>query len=120
LKNKESIVRARNLRKKSTEVEQLLWKRLRNRKMAGHKFLRQFPIQVSQINRNEFYIADFCCWELRLIIELDGEIHDNHKEDDELRDKVLLSNQYTVLRFNNEEIVNKLDDVVNRIKLYLN
>lgn len=120
MKNKESIIRSRNLRKKSTEAEQLLWMRLRNRQIEGYKFLRQFPIQVSQTNRNEFYIADFCCWEIGLIIESDGEIHNNHKEDDELRDKRLLSNQYIVLRFNNEVIMNKMDDVINRIKLYLN
>jgi very-short-patch-repair endonuclease len=56
--------KARLLRKNQTDVEQLLWKQLRNRNVFKHKFSRQFPIDP--------YIADFACLELKLIIELDG------------------------------------------------
>jgi very-short-patch-repair endonuclease len=55
---------ARSLRKSQTDVEQLLWKQLRNRNLANYKFRRQFVIDP--------YIADFAGLELKLIIELDG------------------------------------------------
>jgi very-short-patch-repair endonuclease len=55
---------ARLLRKNQTDVEQLLWNQLRNRRLFKYKFRRQFPIEP--------YIADFACLELKLIIELDG------------------------------------------------
>ena len=56
--------KARSLRKNQTDVEQLVWKHLRNRQLYNYKFRRQFPIEP--------YIADFACLELKLIIELDG------------------------------------------------
>ena len=59
--------KARYLRKNQTEVEQLLWKHLRNRHLFNLKFRRQFPIEP--------YIVDFVCLELKLIIELDGGQH---------------------------------------------
>lgn len=116
MKNRESIIRARSLRRKSTDAEKILWERLRNRSLDGYKFLRQFPIQASFMNRIEFYIADFCCWEKKLIIELDGEVHNQNHEYDELRDEILSKYHYTVIRFSNSDIINKLDEVLNQIK----
>jgi len=58
---------ARVLRKKMTTPEKILWEILRNRKFYNHKFRRQFPFCK--------YIADFCCMEKHLIIEIDGDIH---------------------------------------------
>ena len=58
---------ARNLRKNQTNVEQILWLQLRNRRFLNYKFRRQFPIEP--------YIVDFICLELKLIIELDGSQH---------------------------------------------
>jgi leucyl-tRNA synthetase len=71
------------------------------------------------MSRHEFYIADFCCCEKKLIIELDGEIHNRQKDHNELRDKVLNSKDYVVLRFSNDEIKNDIDVVQKRIILYL-
>ena len=59
--------RARELRKNQTDVEAKLWSRLRGRQVAGAKFRRQFIIGS--------FIADFCCYEQRLIVELDGGQH---------------------------------------------
>ena len=59
--------RARALRAAQTEVERKLWQRLRNRQLDGAKFRRQHPIGS--------YIADFCCLDARLVIELDGSQH---------------------------------------------
>ena len=60
---------ARENRKASTEAEKKLWKALRNRNLHGYKFRRQHPIFD--------FIADFYCHECKLIVELDGEYHNN-------------------------------------------
>ena len=71
--------RARNLRKRLTDAETLLWKHLRMKQMEGHKFRRQQPI--------DHYIIDFVCFEKRLIIEVDGGQHASEREKDNERDK---------------------------------
>jgi very-short-patch-repair endonuclease len=71
------------------------------------------------MDKHEFYIADFCCWEKGLIIELDGEIHDSQKEIDDMRDKILHSCQYTVLRFTNNDVIDNLAFVIEQIRLKL-
>ena len=58
---------ARDLRKRLTPAERILWRLLRDRRLKGLKFRRQFPIGP--------FVVDFCCYELRLVIELDGEVH---------------------------------------------
>jgi len=69
---------AKELRKNQTEAEEMLWQKLRNRKLYGYKFLRQHPIIHSGfINKLYFFIADFYCAEKELVIELDGKIHGN-------------------------------------------
>ncbi|HEX5038064.1 MAG TPA: endonuclease domain-containing protein [bacterium] len=110
-KEKSKIVRARELRKASTPSEDRLWRILRNRALQGLKFRRQQPI--------DGYIADFCCFEKRLIIELDGAIHDreNQKEYDQERDRHLTDQGFKVLRFSNDEseeaIVNRILNLAN-------
>ena len=64
---KELTYLAKGLRKRSTDVEQLLWSRLRAGRFEGMKFRRQHPIGL--------FIADFVCLERKLIIELDGGQH---------------------------------------------
>jgi very-short-patch-repair endonuclease len=96
---------ARNLRKNPTSSENLLWKVLRRRNLSGYKFLRQHPI-FYRINNKwvEFFIADFYCSELKLIIELDGKIHEYRKEYDSDRDSKLLNKGISVVRIKNEEL----------------
>ncbi len=68
---------ARGLRKNQTSSEIILWEELRCRRMMGFKFLRQHPVFYKiDKDRVEFYIADFYCAELKLVIELDGPIHE--------------------------------------------
>lgn len=69
---------ARDLRNNSTEAESILWKRLKGKQIKGYDFHRQKPLL--------YYIVDFYCHELNLIIELDGKIHLN--EDNKIRDLV--------------------------------
>ena len=95
----------RNLRKNQTVSEKLLWKVLRRKNLSGYKFLRQHPIFYSIRNKwVEFFIADFYCAELKLIIELDGKIHENNKEYDLERDLKLLNKGIYVVRIKNEEL----------------
>jgi len=100
------------LRKNSTEDEDKLWAVLRG-KQLGVKFARQDGI--------ENYIVDFCCRRQRLVIEVDGGIHDDKevKENDLKRTKELENYGYCVIRFKNEQILKNLDEVISIIKNHL-
>ena len=106
--------RALNLRKDSTKAEKLLWKILRNRQVFNLKFRRQHPMIR--------YVADFYCEELKLVIELDGDIHELEeiKHNDIERQKNIEEFNITVLRFTNEDIFSNPDVVVTAIKKLIN
>lgn len=89
--------RANHLRKTTTDAEQLLWKNLRNRKLGGFKFRRQHPIDI--------FIADFYCHEIKLVIEIDGEIHKYQKEYDIGRTAELERFGIKVIRFSNDDVL---------------
>jgi very-short-patch-repair endonuclease len=112
---KDITLLARSLRRDSTPSEKLFWKVLRGRSMAGYKFLRQHPV-FYRIDRNcvEFYIVDFYCSELKLIIELDGPIHEYHIEQDKERESKLKSRGFFILRIKNEEL-SEIDPVIELI-----
>ena len=109
----------RNLRKNQTETEAILWKEIRNRKLSGKKFLRQFPIVFKWNNKKRFFITDFYCSEAKLVIEVDGGIHEKQKDYDKAREYVLESLGMTILRFKNEEIKTNLQRALNTIKKHL-
>ena len=98
----------RILRRNQTPAEAKLWQALRSRKLNGMKWRRQANIDL--------YIADFLCVENRIIIEVDGDIHDVQRERDSLRTEVIRDHDYIVIRFKNEEIMNQLPMVLQRIK----
>jgi very-short-patch-repair endonuclease len=100
----EPLERARGLRRDSTDVEKLLWSRLRARQVSGAKFRRQVWLAG--------YIADFLCAEARLVIELDGGQHALHVERDVLRTAALAGEGYRVLRFWNHEVIDNLEGVM--------
>src|SRR5882724_685260 len=107
----------RELRRKQTPAEELLWQHLRNRNLIGKKFLRQHPICVNSIfGRSVYYIPDFYCHAVKLVIEADGPVHLFKKEYDKNRDEVLRGLGLVILRFTNDEIFNDLDRVLNVIK----
>jgi len=101
------------LRRNQTEAEEIIWQCLRNRKILNFKFRRQHPLHQ--------YIADFYCHEAKLIIEIDGEIHNNPENQgyDQNRTDELMKIGITVIRFTNQEVNNNLDEVINIIKNYL-
>jgi very-short-patch-repair endonuclease len=102
---------ARRLRKQQTPPEQLLWKCLRNHSLLGLGFRRQQPIGC--------YIVDFCCFEMKLIIEVDGSHHDFQWAADEKRQKYLESKGYRVLRYNAIDVMQQLHTVVTDIQNHL-
>ena len=101
------------LRKTQTEAEDMVWQSLRNRKILGCKFRRQHPIDK--------YIADFYCYEAKLVIEIDGGIHNqfDNIEHDKNRSYELEELGIKVIRFTNEEVKNSLEMVLNVIKEHL-
>lgn len=101
--------RARELRKNSTLSEVLLWEELKNRKMYGYKFLRQKPIGN--------YIVDFFCNKLKLVIEIDGDSHDEENYSyDMKRQNWLESKDLSVLRFDDLEVKKDMDNVLSSIE----
>lgn len=99
----------RELRQDSTEAEKLLWAVLRNRNLNGLKFRRQHPLDK--------FIVDFYCNEKKLVVELDGGVHNEkiNKEYDEARTAMLAGLNVIVLRFKNEEVINDVQGVLKKI-----
>ena len=91
---------ARRLRRNETEAETLLWKVVRDRRCGGYRFLRQVPAGQ--------YVVDFYCAAVRLVIEVDGAIHERSdvKERDTNRQEALIEELHcTFLRLTNEEVL---------------
>lgn len=104
---------AKKLRENQTEAEELLWLALKSNQVEGYKFRRQHPIIL--------YIADFYCHKLKLVIEIDGGYH--LSEEQQILDKERTANiEYQglrVIRFSNEEVVLKLQEVICKIKDFI-
>lgn len=100
------------MRRNQTKSEAMLWQALRNRKLLGKKFLRQHPIVFKWDGKRRFFITDFYCHEAKMIVEVDGGIHEKQKEYDDMRDFVVKSLGFRVIRFENEKILNDLLDVI--------
>ena len=109
----------RDLRKRSTLSEQLFWQAVRNRKVLGKKFLRQFSIFFEYMGKETFFIADFYCHENRLVVEIDGKSHDYQKEYDELRTYIINNLSIEVVRFPNKEIEIDINRVLEKLRLAL-
>jgi very-short-patch-repair endonuclease len=104
----ETFESAKILRKNMTSHEKLLWEQLKLKQINGVRFRRQHPI--------DFFIADFYCHEARLVVEIDGEIHDQQKEYDDGRSAEMERYLIKVIRFTNSEVENNIKDVVKRIE----
>jgi very-short-patch-repair endonuclease len=105
--------RRRELRNNSTAAEAMLWKHLQNRRLLGKKFRRQQSIGP--------FIVDFYCPECRVIVELDGGVHQEYwvGEYDAARAKVLEENGILELRFENAAVFENLEAVLEAIKVAL-
>ena len=105
--NRKKQILAKKLRANMTASEKILWKKLRTNKLLKLHFRRQQII--------DGFIVDFYCHKTKLIIEVDGEIHQNRIEYDNLREEILTSRDLFTLRFTNKEIKNNLKSVLKRI-----
>lgn len=111
LYNDEALKERRQwLRRKATYSEKVLWQDLRNRKLCGAKFYRQFSIGS--------FIFDFYCPELSLAIELDGISHASKfvKEKDQKKTSFLEQNNITLLRFSDEELLKNYGNSLKQIE----
>ena len=104
--NKRSLLDIRRaLRANSTPAEEILWEEIRNRKLNGLKFKRQHSIG--------YYIVDFYCASKRLIVELDGEVHNTEDqiEKDKYLDQNLTEMNFKILRISNFQVLNDIETV---------
>ena len=99
--------RASRLRRNMTYSEELLWNELKGKQILGLRFRRQHPISK--------YIVDFYCHSAKLVIELDGKIHLAKKEQDKERTKEIEELGLQIIRFQNEEVEKKIDEVLIKI-----
>jgi very-short-patch-repair endonuclease len=100
---------AKQMRRNSTKAEEKLWQRLRSRQVTGLKFRRQHPIDK--------FIVDFYCHEINLAVELDGDIH-NESEQRDLdsgRTETLKEFGINVIRFQNEEVLYNIENVISKL-----
>jgi very-short-patch-repair endonuclease len=107
---------ARELRNNPTKAEIKLWQHLRDRQFMGFKFLRQHPIFMIVDGVKRFFIADFYCHELFLVVEVDGEIHRKQRDYDEMRTHLLNDKRMNVIRFSNDDVLNNINIVLMRLK----
>jgi very-short-patch-repair endonuclease len=104
---------ARALRSNQTVAERKLWRELRQRQIEGFRFRRQAPMLG--------FVVDFACFDARLVVEVDGATHSSDEEiaRDRKRDAILRENGNVILRFNNVEVYENLEGVLETIRLKL-
>jgi very-short-patch-repair endonuclease len=95
---------AKNLRNNMTHMELLLWEKLKGKQICGLRFRRQHPINL--------FIADFYCHEVRLVVEIDGEIHGQQEEYENGRSAEMERFGIKVIRFKNNEVENEIEKVL--------
>ena len=95
---------AKDLRQRETRAEEVLWQALRGQKLDGLKFRRQYPLGQ--------FVLDFCCPACRLVVELDGSVHDGREREDAARTEHLAAYGYRVIRFRNDQVFTALPDVL--------
>ena len=109
----QNLSRKRLLRSEMTSSERRLWSRLRAKQFFGLKFRRQHGIGP--------YIVDFYCPERLMVIEVDGDVHaeESRKQKDQQREKNLRNLGLQIVRYTNDEILNRLDGVLEDLKIKL-
>ena len=105
---RDKLDRAKGLRREMTAAEARLWEHVRANRLGGLRFRRQQLI--------DGFIVDFYCEALRLVVEIDGPIHDRQAVDDRERERVLARRGLTVLRFTNDAVMHNLPAVLARLQ----
>ena len=113
---------ARKLRKNQTATETIFWNNVRKKRLLGLKINRQFLIKYSFLKemKDRYFIADFYCHEYRLIIEIDGKIHISQIEYDLQREQILKGLGYRIIRFSNDHVMYRWEEVVTEIEEFVN
>src|SRR3954470_8784445 len=106
-----ALERVRELRRETTPAERRLWSRLRGRRLSGFKFKRQEWVGP--------FIADFYCWEARLIVEVDGTQHADDDDYDRARSAYLKREGFRVVRFWNNQVTDEMEGVLAAILVIL-
>ena len=110
---------ALEMRKNPTLGESHFWDLVRKRQVLGLLFNRQFVFSYIEFDqKRHFYIVDFYCHEIKLIVEIDGAYHNNPNqiELDEFRAETLEQMGLTLIRFSNEDVINRPDKVLKSLK----
>ena len=110
----------RELRQRQTPAEKIFWEHVRGRKFKNLKFYRQYPLYYNYLGKETFYIVDFYCHSEKLVVELDGKIHDLRKKKDKLRTEIINMLGIQVIRFRNEEVLVNVNKVLKKIEKVLN
>lgn len=119
MKYKDALAFTKLLRHNQTPAEKFFWNKVRDRRLFNAKFRRQFLIEHAEIlGKKYFYIVDFYCFEKKLIVELDGEIHLSQKEYDAHRHQKLIDMGFQVIRFRNEEVLNNWNGVKKELEVF--
>ena len=106
----------RELRKNSTTAEKMFWEAVRNKRFMGRKFYRQYPLFHDIKGKESFFVADFYCHEEKFFIELDGRYHQYRVGKDIERTETINYLGLKVLRFNNDEVIKNLNEVLTKVK----
>jgi very-short-patch-repair endonuclease len=86
----------------------------------GLRFNRQFIIQHSNVlGKKSYFIPDFFCFERKIIVEIDGKIHDQQKEYDEIRTTILKEMGYYIIRFENDQVLNNWNKVAQTLETFI-
>ena len=99
------------MRHEPTPAEAVLWEKLRHKRLLGFRFRRQHPI--------DRHVVDFYCPDARLVIEIDGPVHDSTKAEDESRQRHLEDLGYRLIRFTNDVVIRSPDKVLDQISAML-
>ena len=116
----ETLQMARDNRKNQTTAESVFWEKVRGRKLFGLKFNRQFLIEYKEILGNKlYYIVDFHNFEYKLVVEIDGSIHQEQVEYDKRRENDIIALGYQVLRFSNDEVLYRWESVEKKLREFI-
>ena len=101
----------RELRKNSTKAESILWDKLRDRRLLGYKFRRQYSVK--------HFVLDLYCPKFKLAIEVDGKSHDSEeaKKYDKLRQEYIETLGIRFIRIKNEDVISDIENVLESIKI---
>ena len=105
----QKISRARELRQQQTVSEQYLWQNLRNNRLDGFHFRRQHVI--------DGFIVDFYCHQLRLVVEVDGPVHQYQQDYDKERAHILHQHELHLIRFTDAEVMEEMETVLRKLRI---